>query len=524
MKKAVIAKFTLCVGTAAFLVCTSDIPKLTSATLASETGLAGISLTLDKYYSSSFGSDVKVASVSTGSENTPLEAKVSTDHIPENRQVLPVAATPVPQAAATMTPAEEMAAGGGTPLGEGMNHTAAEPEETAVPEGTMAQISSVATPVPVETPAPVSKYANVGISTAEGYVRVRDEANTESEIQGKLYRGCAATILGTDGDWVKIESGNVTGFIKAEHLAIGFEAEDMIEQYGTKWAKITGMTVYLREEPNTDCTILAMLGTGEKFQIIEELDGWVKVMVDEGGDGEEATTGYISSEYIEVEVEFEHAVSIEEEEEELRRAEEARLAEEEQARELQKQQEEQRRQEEQKKSQSSSNSSSKKSSSSSSSNSSSNKKSSSSSSSNSSKKSSGSSQKKEVADQPLQSGSGTGAEIAAYAQKFVGRPYVYGGTSLTNGADCSGFVMRVYSNFGISIPRSSSQQASAGTKVSIDSVQPGDLIFYASNGRVNHVAMYIGGGSVVHASSKKTGIKISPMYYRTPYSVRRYAK
>lgn len=108
-------------------------------------------------------------------------------------------------------------------------------------------------------------------------------------------------------------------------------------------------------------------------------------------------------------------------------------------------------------------------------------------------------------------------DIVEYALQFVGNPYVYGGTSLTKGTDCSGFTMSVYKNFGISISHSSRAQANEGTKITADELQPGDLIFYANSaGTINHVAMYIGNGQVVHASSAKTGIKISKYTYRTP--------
>ncbi len=113
-------------------------------------------------------------------------------------------------------------------------------------------------------------------------------------------------------------------------------------------------------------------------------------------------------------------------------------------------------------------------------------------------------------------GSELGKTIAKYACQFIGNPYVMGGTSLTNGADCSGFTYKVYQDFGYSIPRTSYLQRSAGTEVSYENAQPGDLICYDG-----HVAMYIGGGLIVHASSAKTGIKVSKAQYRTILSVRR---
>ncbi|MEE1313232.1 MAG: NlpC/P60 family protein [Lachnospiraceae bacterium] len=110
-----------------------------------------------------------------------------------------------------------------------------------------------------------------------------------------------------------------------------------------------------------------------------------------------------------------------------------------------------------------------------------------------------------------------GEEVAKYALRFVGNPYVYGGTSLTNGADCSGFTMSVYKHFGYSIPRTSSAQRSAGKKVSWSNKKPGDLICY-----YGHVAIYIGNNTVVHASNRKTGIKTtSPANYRSVACVRR---
>lgn len=112
-------------------------------------------------------------------------------------------------------------------------------------------------------------------------------------------------------------------------------------------------------------------------------------------------------------------------------------------------------------------------------------------------------------------------DLVNYAKKFLGNPYVWGGTSLTKGADCSGFVLSIYKKYGISLPHYSVSQSQMGKKVSLSEAKPGDLVFYAKNGTVNHVAIYIGNGQVIHASSPRTGIKISNVNYRTPHSVRR---
>lgn len=108
-------------------------------------------------------------------------------------------------------------------------------------------------------------------------------------------------------------------------------------------------------------------------------------------------------------------------------------------------------------------------------------------------------------------------ELVEYAKQFIGNPYVWGGTSLTKGADCSGFVLSVFKKFGVNLSHHSGSQAKEGVKISASELKPGDLVFYAnSSGTINHVAIYIGGGKVIHASSPKTGIKISNYNYRTP--------
>jgi len=107
-------------------------------------------------------------------------------------------------------------------------------------------------------------------------------------------------------------------------------------------------------------------------------------------------------------------------------------------------------------------------------------------------------------------------DLVEYAKQFLGNPYVWGGTSLTKGADCSGFVLSVYKKYGITLSHSSRAQANEGTKISTSELKPGDLVFYAKGGTINHVAIYIGGGQVIHASSPKSGIKISKYNYRTP--------
>ena len=118
--------------------------------------------------------------------------------------------------------------------------------------------------------------------------------------------------------------------------------------------------------------------------------------------------------------------------------------------------------------------------------------------------------------------SSTGSQVVNFATQFLGNPYVWGGTSLTNGADCSGFTQSVFANFGISIPRTAAAQASSGTPVSLSDIQAGDLLFYSNGSGIGHVTIYMGNGQVVHASNSNTGIIISDYGYRTPVSARRY--
>ena len=118
--------------------------------------------------------------------------------------------------------------------------------------------------------------------------------------------------------------------------------------------------------------------------------------------------------------------------------------------------------------------------------------------------------------------SGVGQQIADFAVQYVGNPYVWGGTSLTEGADCSGFVQTVFANFGLYLSRTAESQSYGGTSISLDNLQPGDLLFYNSTGSIDHVAIYIGGGQIVHAANSRSGIIISNAYYQTPVCARRY--
>ena len=479
----------------------------TSTTMGTETELAGMSYTLDQYCS---------VQVGTNTTNTDPEAIVAFDSNTANGG---------------------NANGGTNADGTTTSGTAV---SSATPEPTQAATATA-------TPKPESEYANVGISIAADYVNIRKKPDTDAEIVGKLYRGSAATIMKTEGDWVYIKSGSVSGYIMKDYLAIGYSAEKLIDQFGTKYVTVTTDTLKVREKMNTDCTVLTLLAQDETYEVEKVEDQWVKITVDDD------TSGYVSKDYVKVSVKFKKAVSIEEEREEQRRKEAAAAAERQQQRQVK------AAANDDNDSSSSKSSSSGKSSSSSSSSKSSSKSSSSSSHKSSSSggggnagKSSGKSNSSGGGGRTGSSssgassdggggstgsgggsssggssgggsalGSGDGSVIAAYGLKFVGNPYRYGGTSLTNGTDCSGFTMSIFKKFGISLPRTSSEQSRTGKKISVSDARAGDLIFYGSGGHVSHVALCIGGGRVVHASNRKDGIKTSNIYYRTPICARR---
>lgn len=355
----------------------------------------------------------------------------------------------------------------------------------------------------------LSPYKNLGVSKADNYVNIRKEPSTESEIVGKLYRGCATDILERlDGDWVRIKSGNVEGYIAANYLAIGKDAEAMVDEYATKYATVLTTTLNVREKQSTDSKILTQIPLGETYVVVKEYDEWVEILLGSNGDDEQGDfTGFVKKEdgnvkLVEINVEFKFAISIEEELAIKRAQEEAERAERERQEKLAREKEAKRKAEEaakkaeaERKAQEAA------------------------------KKTESS--KKDTSDaKPSKSSSNVSAlqqEIVTYALKFVGNRYVWGGESLTNGADCSGFTWRIYKDFGYSIPRTSREQAaSAGRKVSISERQPGDLIFYTnSSGTVNHVALYIGNDRIVHAANSRQGIITSKYNYRDVYRVRR---
>ena len=310
-------------------------------------------------------------------------------------------------------------------------------------------------------------FKSLVIAQVNDYVNVRSIPSEEGEILGKLYDKSVGEFIEEDNGWYKITSGSVTGYVKAEYCVTGDDAVALAKKVGNRIATVTTTTLKVREEPSLDATVLGLVPIQDQLLVTEELDNWVKVNIEEGD-------GYVSLDYVTLSTEFVKAESREEEEARLAKEEAERKA----ALEAARKAEEKNRK---------------------------------------AAKSESSATTSEAPVVYATGGSALGQSVASYACQFVGNPYVYGGTSLTNGADCSGFVMSVYANFGVSLPHSSAGDRSVGTAVDgLANAQPGDIICYSG-----HVAIYIGNGQIVHASTAKTGIKISDVNYRTPLGVRR---
>lgn len=310
-------------------------------------------------------------------------------------------------------------------------------------------------------------FQNLVIAQVSKYVNVRSLPSEEGEIVGKLYNESVGSFLSEENGWYQIQSGSVTGYVKAEYCVTGEAAIELAKKVGTRLATVTTTTLFVRSEPTTESSVISMIPEGEDYLVTDETDTWAKISLEDG-------EGWVSKDYVEIHSEFVEAESKAEEE--------ARLAKE--AEERKKAQEAARARR--------------------------------------------AAEQQEAAAQTASSaapattytvgeGSELGVAVAEYALQFVGNPYKWGGTSLTSGADCSGFVMSVYANFGVSLPHSSKADRTQGSAVDgLENAQPGDLICYSG-----HVALYIGDGKIVHASNKRTGIIVSNADYKKILAIRR---
>ena len=405
----------------------------------------------------------------------------------------------------------------------------------------------------------------------ENYINIRSEADENSEVVAKLYNDGSATLEETEEDgWYKIKSGNATGYVKAEYFATGEEAKEIADKVAYNVAVVNAEALNVRATPSEESTVIDVASQSDELEVVDTSGDWTTVAL--GND----VYGFIHPDYCEYKTYYPTAVTLEEEAaakaEADRQAAEASAAQaveqpveedgsyaedtspadatytdetpatdtayvdetpetdapyteapETEAPETDAPYTE--------------------------------------------------APETEVpetdapyteapetevpetdapyteapetevpeTDAPYTeapeteapeteapeteapaSDSSVGQEIANYAVQFVGNPYVYGGTSLTNGADCSGFTQSVMANFGIYIARTAADQAYGGTSVSISDIQPGDLLFYSDGGGISHVALYIGGGQIVHAATESQGIIISSYNYDSPVCAARY--
>ena len=377
--------------------------------------------------------------------------------------------------------------------------------------------SMQAVPAAAEEQSDAAAAGTLAFAQCEEYINIRQNPDTDGEVVAKIYNHGAAEIEEQDGDWYKIRSGNAEGYVKAEYFATGAEAESIAEQAAYRVAEVYPDQLNVRTEPSEDSDVVTVASKDQELEVVDWSGDWMKVAL---GDD---VYGYINAYYVGYNVYYPQAETIEEEQ--------TRLAAEQQAAESW----------------------------------------------DDASETSAENPQETVTEteapytepetsapeteapwtepetsapeteapwtepetsapeteapwtEPETSAPeteapsyGVGQQIADYAVQFVGNPYVWGGTSLTNGADCSGFTLSVFANFGIGLSRTAESQSYGGTPVDFGSLQPGDLIFYNSTGSIDHVAIYIGGSQIVHAANSRKGIIISDAYYQTPVCARRY--
>lgn len=281
-------------------------------------------------------------------------------------------------------------------------------------------------------------YDTIGVSIANSFVNIRSSAKDKgnSNIIGKLPRHAGCEILSSTGDWYKIRSGRITGYVTKDYIATGKKAENLAVQYADLRAIVKIDALRVRTKASTKAKAWTTISKEETYVVKDQLDGWVEIEIEGGRKNE---SGFISTSqgYVEVRYALEQAV-------EYRPAQVQQLK--------------------------------------------------------------VTSKRKSV---------------ITYATQFVGNPYVWGGTSLTGGADCSGFVQSIMRKYGVSLPRVAKDQAKCGVARTSATKQPGDLIFYSGpTGVIDHVAIYIGNNQIVHAASAKSGIKISRWNYRAAAAIR----
>lgn len=305
-------------------------------------------------------------------------------------------------------------------------------------------------------------YDRLGIAKVDTYLNVRAKADKGSKVVGKLTKNAGCHIYNIKKGWAKIVSGKVKGYVKASYLVKDEEAEAMAMKVGKKVATVLAQGLRVRALPSTDSAIYSVLSQDEDFVIHKEKlnQEWMDKFIKKHIKKAELK----KVDYDSMVADLDNWVCISVDSDYAFVSKEYIEI---------------------------------------------------------SYKLNRAVKIGELATDGSSGVSSTRASLVEYAKQFLGNRYVYGGTSLTNGTDCSGFSMRVFEHFGYGLPRTSGSQASSTKSIKGSDARPGDLFFYGSGGHVNHVAIYIGSGMVIHASNPSSGIKISNAYYRSPVKIGR---
>ena len=306
-----------------------------------------------------------------------------------------------------------------------------------------------------------SEYSNFAIANVDNYVNVRSTPGTDGEIVGKMYDDSVAQILSVVGEgeeeWFQVISGSVEGYIKSEYFIYGEEAAAVIDDYVTRYIVVKADRLNVRKEPDMTAPRIGYMDNGEKGELLEAGDEWMKVSYTDGKEG------YVASQYVMIEEQFTYAKSIEEEQQAL--AEQLLL--------------EQRAQE--------------------------------------SEETVPENTTVQITPPPTDYAnvSELRSSIVNYAMQYLGNRYISGGRSLSGGTDCSGFTSYTYAAFGYSLSRTpQGQWGGNGRYISIEEAKPGDIVCYSSNGsRCTHVGIYIGNGQIIHSANSRKGVIISDIYY-----------
>ncbi len=314
-----------------------------------------------------------------------------------------------------------------------------------------------------ESDEEADEYSNFAIADVDKYVNVRTQANTDSEIVGRMYDGAVAQIQeevdGEDGKWLLVTSGNLNGYIKAEYFIYGDDAVAVIDDYIDRYAVVKADCLNIRENPDIESKRIGYALTGEKLKLTGKAgdEEWINVNYADD------KTGFVSADYVSVVEEFIYAKTMDE----------IKAEEEEQKKLLARQKEDEKQKPE----------------------------------------NVTITETEQPATAQYAASGDLRNDIVNFALQYVGCPYVHGGNSLTNGTDCSGFTSLVYANFGYGLSRTPSGQLSSnGRSVSLDEIQPGDIVCYGKS-KCTHVGIYIGDGQIVHVANPRKGIVVYNVGY-----------